>query len=178
MRLLQWSATQSILLTHAHYHGPSSPSPFCETKPTEQSQTQAMQAAMISRDPPSSSKNKQGNLSSAADSSGAVTDKPSICRHKDCPLYKAPPCFYRCVEKQLSTPYCVGTHFPDWKQFTGYFQLDQPVGEEGSVRYWAKGHVQKDKHTIQRVMDFADELGHLPLLNQLEKLIEGRHVLN
>ena len=68
--------------------------------------------------------------------------------------------------------------FPDWKQFAGYFQLDQPIDEEGVIRYWAKDHVQKDKHTIQRVMDFAEELGHLPLLNQLEKLIEGRFVLD
>ena len=134
-------------------------------------------AARISRDPPSSSKNKQGNLSSAA-VNGSGTDTLSTCKHKDCPLYKAPPCFYRCVEKQLSIPYCVGTQFPDWKQFTGYFQLDQPVGEEGAIRYWAKGHEQKDSHTIQRVMDFAEELGHLPLLNQLEKLIEGRLVLD
>ena len=132
-------------------------------------------AALIPRDPPTSNNNKQGKHPSAAvDDTG--TDTPSICRHRDCPLYKAPPCFYRCVEKLLSTPYCVGTQFPDWKQFTGYFQLDQPVGEEGAIRYWAKDHEQRDRHTIQRVMDFAKELGHLPLLNQLEKLIEGKHI--
>ena len=147
----------------------SSPAPYCETIKLR---FLSSVAAMISRDGdrPSSSKK---NVSSAA-VNGAGTDAPSICRHKDCPLYRAPPCFYRCVERLLSTPYCVGTEFPDWKEFAGYFQLDKPVGEEGAIRYWAKGHKEKDRHTIQRVMDFAKELGHLPLLNQLEKLIEGK----
>lgn len=149
-------------------HTPAPP-PFAK----QRSRQNLIMAAIVSRDPPLSSRTREGNLSSA-DVDGTGTETPSTCRYKDCPLYKAPPCFYRCVETLLSTPYCVGTPFPDWKRFAGYFQLDQPVGEEGAIRYWAKCHDQRDRHTIQRVMDFAEELGHLPLLNQLEKLIEGR----
>ena len=75
----------------------------------------------------------------------------------------------------MSTPSCYGTNYPDWKKFTDYFKLDIPVSEEGAIRYWAKDHIHKDKHTIQRVMDFAEECRHLPLLNQLETLISGSY---
>ena len=77
----------------------------------------------------------------------------------------------------MSTRSCYGTEYPDWKTFAGYFKVDVPVSEEGAIRYWARDHVNRDEHTIQGVLDFARECGHLPLLNQLEKLIKGMLVL-
>ena len=75
----------------------------------------------------------------------------------------------------MSIRSCYGTEYPDWKTFARYFKIDIPVGEEGAIRHWAMDHVHRDEHTIQSVMDFAKDCGHLPLLNQLEKLIKGNN---
>ena len=101
------------------------------------------------------------------------SDAQVICKHRECPLYKAPPCFTRCLEELLNSRSCYGTSFPDWKQFTRHFKINIPVGERGVVVYWVHGHLDKDKHTIQRVLDFAYNEKHSPLLHKFEELIEG-----
>ena len=101
-------------------------------------------------------------------------DPMFLCRYRDCPLYKAPPCFSRRLEELLSTRSRCETNCPDWKQFTLHFNINIPVGEIGVVRYWVNGHHNKDEHTIQRVMDFAEKEGHPPLLHQFQYLIEGK----
>lgn len=126
-------------------------------------------ATIISRNPRSPDKGRN----STDATNGSNTSKNVVCRHKDCPLYKAPPCLYRCVQESVSTRSCYGTKYPDWKTFTRYFEVNVPVGEEGAIRYWARDHLHRDEHTVQSVLDFAKECGHLPLLNQLEKLIKG-----
>ena len=98
----------------------------------------------------------------------------SSCRYRSCPLYKAPPCFSRRLEELLSNRTCYGTSYPDWRQFTRYFNINIPVGEQGVVRYWVHGHQNKDQHTIQCVLEFAEEKGHSPLVYEFEKLIEGK----
>ena len=98
----------------------------------------------------------------------------SVCRHRECPLYKAPPCFSRHLEELLSNHTCCGTRYPDWRQFTCYFNINIPVREQGVVRYWVHGHQNKDQHTIQCVLEFAEEKGHSPLVYEFEKLIEGK----
>ena len=95
------------------------------------------------------------------------------CRYRKCPLYKAPPCFTNRLGELLSTRSCYGTSYPDWKQFTRYFDIGIPVSEEGTVTYWVYDHKDKDQHTIQCVLEFAAAQGHSPLFNQFEELIKG-----
>ena len=98
---------------------------------------------------------------------------PSTCKHKECPLYKAPPCFAKRLEELLKSRAVFGTDYPDWKHFTRYFNINIPVGEIGVVNYWASGHQNRDQHTIQCILDFAEREGHSPLLHQFEELIKG-----
>ena len=95
------------------------------------------------------------------------------CRCRKCPVYKAPPCFSKCLGELLSSVSCYGTGYPDWKQFTRYFDIRIAVSEEGAVTYWVYDHKDRDQHTIQCILDFAENEGHSPLRNQFEKLIEG-----
>ena len=96
-----------------------------------------------------------------------------LCKHRECPLYKAPPCFSRRLEYLLGSMSCYGTNYPDWKQFARHFNINIPVGERGVVDYWVKGHQDKDQHTIQCILDFAEKEGHSPLLHQFEDLIKS-----
>lgn len=123
-----------------------------------------MATKLTSRDP-----EKKNDVASTIYDSGPQ----KACRHRTCPLYKAPPCFYRRVKELVSTRSCVMTNYPDWKQFTRHFNINIAVGEEGVVRYWTYDHPQKDKHTIQSVLDFAEKLEHFPLMHELEELIKG-----
>ena len=111
---------------------------------------------------------------SRAPSTSDGFDPMLLCRHRECPLYKAPPCFSRRLEELLSSRSCCETNYPDWKQFTRHFKINIPVGEIGVVRYWVNGHRNKNEHTIQRVLDFAEKEGHPPLLHQFQDLIEGK----
>lgn len=91
------------------------------------------------------------------------------CRCRKCPLYT----FTKRLGELLSTRSCYGTNYPDWKQFTRYFDIGIPVSEEGAVTYWVYDHKDKDQHTIQCILEFAETQGHSPLLNQFEELIKG-----
>ena len=107
------------------------------------------------------------------DPSGYECGTGHQCRYRKCPLYKAPPCFSKRLGELLSTRSCYGTNYPDWKQFTRYFDIGIPVSEEGAVTYWVYDHKDKDEHTIQCILEFAETQGHSPLLNQFEELIKG-----
>ena len=96
-----------------------------------------------------------------------------VCKYKDCPLYKAPPCFTNNLGELLSSHSCYGTSYPDWKQFIRYFDIEIPVSEEGAVTYWVYDHIDRDQHTIQCILEFAENLGHSPLHHQFEELIKG-----
>ena len=88
-------------------------------------------------------------------------------------MYKAPPCFSRSLEDLLSNRFCYQTDFPDWMKFANYFNISVPVGEKGVVKYWVHDHCDRELHTVQLVLDFAERNGHTPLTHKFEKLIKG-----
>lgn len=96
------------------------------------------------------------------------------CLCLQCPLSKAPRCFKTVLIRALELG--ESNFIPtNWRGFSDYFRLQEPKARsaEELVEAWGDRHPYKQEHTLLKVIEYAQNTGHVKLLKHFEQTFKG-----
>lgn len=107
-----------------------------------------------------------------------ILNSPSSQNCLLCPLNEAPRCFKTALTRALELG--EGNFIPtNWRGFSDYFRLQELKGRsaEELVDVWADEHPFKHEHTLLKVVEYAQNTGHVKLLQLFKETFKGNFIL-